>query len=252
MRALSILLIGLLLSAPAQAGLSRADIARVGVSLPPAARIDPALAAPDAEGTRRRMGDILAGHPAFLIFVDYTCTTLCGTELALLANALQRARLGPSEMRILVLGIDPRDEASAARDMETKELPPLLRSAAAFLLPDKATVAATTEALGFRYVFDEESDQFAHPAAIYLLSPKGRVTGVLSPFDLLTQDLRSRLSDASPSLYERVRLLCYGLDPATGLYNARIATLLKSIALLTLLLLGAAILLFARGRRRVG
>src|SRR5689334_20776877 len=88
----------------ASAGLTRAQISAVGISLPAGAHLDPGLAAPDAAGVMRSIGGILDGRPGFLTFVDYTCSTLCGTDLQLLSDAIQRARLPLADFRILVLG----------------------------------------------------------------------------------------------------------------------------------------------------
>src|ERR1044071_9595669 len=75
---------------------------------PPAARLDLGLTVRDTDGRSRTIGEILDAKPAFLVFVDYTCTTLCGADLMLLANAIMRARLQPTSFRLLVMGIDTR------------------------------------------------------------------------------------------------------------------------------------------------
>ncbi|HEY1504957.1 MAG TPA: hypothetical protein VGF92_11700, partial [Stellaceae bacterium] len=95
----------------ARAGLSPADLGAVEAAPPPDARLDLSLSAPDAAGARRRFSDVLAGKPAFLVFADYTCTTLCGPILSLLANAIERAQLSDAAFRILVVSIDPKDSA---------------------------------------------------------------------------------------------------------------------------------------------
>jgi protein SCO1/2 len=76
------------------------------------------------------------------------------------------------------------------------------------------------------------------------------VRGVLSPFSLTTGDLETALAGPRDSgLAERVRLLCYGLDPLHGVYTARItATLRVAGALSILMLAGSVALLIRRGR----
>jgi protein SCO1/2 len=237
---------------PAWAGLPRDALKGVEAAPPPGARLDLALAAPDANGHRRSIGQILGGRRGFVTFVDYTCNTLCGTELMLLADAIRRAELAPSQFRIIVFGIDPKDPASAARTMEAHEIPPALRGAAVFLLPDAATITTATTALGFHYAYDAASDQFAHPAAIYAISSGGAVSGVLSPLTLTAGDLRQvAIARPSPSLLQRIHSLCYAYDPLTGAFNLRVAWLLRIGGFLTLALLGIALLvLMRRGRAR--
>src|SRR4051812_42611914 len=98
----------LALTATAEAGLPRSDLAAVTAAPPEGAHLDLTLAAPDTGGTTRTLGAILDGRPGFLSFVDYTCKTLCGTDLAFLSAAIERARLDPSTYRVVVLGIDDK------------------------------------------------------------------------------------------------------------------------------------------------
>ncbi|HEX3809538.1 MAG TPA: SCO family protein [Rhizomicrobium sp.] len=252
MKWLSVLLF-VLWTVSAHAGLSRVQLDSVSAAPLPGAHIDLKLAARDAGGKMRTLGQILDGRPAFFSFVDYTCNTLCGTDLELLSAAIQTAGLKPANYRIVVFGIDPKDTPLAARTLERNEILPGQRNVTAMLMPDKITVARATKALGFRYAYDAAIDQFAHPAVVYLLAPDGTVLSVLSPFALSTADLKTLLQAAAPApgLYDRVRLLCYCYDPATGIYSLRIAALIKAACGLTLVLLGGGIFFLIRRGRHV-
>jgi protein SCO1/2 len=226
------LLIVLLFAAPAEAALTQAQLSQASVTLPKGARLDPKL---------------FGGRPAFVTFVDYTCNTLCGTDLALLSAAIQRAHLKSGTYRLVVLGLDPKDTASDARAMASKEIPSDIRANTTLLSPDQRTLDRETRALGFHYVYDRATDQFAHPAAVYVVAPDGTVRSVLSPFALDLTDLDALLTAPAPlSLYDRIHLLCYSYDPATGIYSPRIDLLLKLAALLTVLAMAAALAFFIR------
>lgn len=249
----AIVLAGLLLASPAWAGLSRADLASVAAAPPPGAHLDPNIAAYDALGHWHTMGELFAGRSIFLNFVDYTCNTLCGTDLELLSASIQNARLDPSRYRIVVFGIDPKDSAPDALAMARKEIPAALRPQTVLLLPGKAAVAQATKALGFHYKYDAAADQFAHPAAVYVIGQDGAVRGVLSPFALTATDMQAVLTAAKPSLslYDRVRLLCYCYDPATGIYSLRIARILQLACFATLLLMAGGVFFLIRRTRAV-
>lgn len=253
-----VLMLALLLMMPnlaqaqVRAGLSRAELQTVSVQPPRGARLDLGLTAPDTGGTLRSIGTVLQGHPGFVNFVDYTCHTLCGTELMLLADGIRRAGLKPQDFRIVVIGLDPKDGARAALKMERDQIPPDLRPAAAFLLPGPAMIAKATRSLGFRYIYDPGADQFAHPAVVYAVAPDGSLKAVLSPLALTASDLRRVLENPQPqplSLYQRIRSICYGYDPVTGRYTPRVTFLLKAGALATFLLLALSLIFFS-GRRR--
>jgi protein SCO1/2 len=169
----------------------------------------------------------------------------------LLAGALEHSKLAPSDYRIIVMGLDLKDPPQAAVAMAARDIPERLRSAAVFLLPDRDTLARATAMLGFHYAYDAASDQFAHPSTVYAIGPDGSVRSVLSPFALTTTDMESALaSGPGAGLYERVRLLCYGLDPLHGVFTARIAAILRVAGALTVVVLASAVLLMIRNARR--
>jgi protein SCO1/2 len=249
MKAGAVFLFGVLSATAAQAGLPQADLSTVEAAPPLGARLDTRLMVKDVDGTARSIADRLAGRPGFVIFVDYTCNTLCGTELALLSAAIEGAALDRSGFHILVMGIDPKDSPLAARATEDSEMPPDLKDSASFLLPKDAMVAQMTAALGYRFIYDAAIDQFAHPAAVYVIATDGAVLRVLTPIDLTVDRMKDVFSPSIPTLVERIHLLCYAYDPATGIYTPRIELILKVGAAITLGLLGSAILLLRRRTR---
>ncbi len=251
MRALLAVLLLAVLASTAKAAVTAAQLAEVGAIPLPRARLDPALTAVDVDGQRHSLAGVLGGQPAFLLFADYTCRTLCGTELFQLGAALTQARLPPGSFHIVVMGIDPKDQAAAAIAMAKAEIPAELQSTTRLLLPDAKTIARATRDLGFRYIYDPSIDQFAHPAVIYVLRPDGSVQGVLSPFDLATVDLKAALSGSGgEGVVAAVRTLCNGLSLLTGIYDGPVllATRIGSGAAL-LFLVGFVGFLIRRRRR---
>jgi protein SCO1/2 len=124
-----------------------------------------------------------------------------------------------------------------------------------FLSGDQRAVDRLTRAIGYRYAYDAEHDQFAHPAGLTVLAPDGRVARVLAGLDSGADDLRLALVEAGQgrvgTLADRVRLLCYGFDPVRGVYTPAVMTILRVCGVLTLLVLGGGILLLVRHARRV-
>jgi protein SCO1/2 len=125
------------------------------------------------------------------------------------------------------------------------------------MLSGKAeAVRAAAEAAGYRYAYDAGHDQYAHPAAAYVMSGAGRIVRVLSGVGLDGDDLRLALVDAGNGkiggLADQIHLLCYGFDPARGIYTASITRLLNIGGALTVIALAAGIggmvILKRRGR----
>jgi protein SCO1 len=252
---LSITLISVLwlLGASALANVSRAVLDTVYVDPPKGAVLPLGLDFRDDGGRAFPLARALDRHPTVLVFADYTCRTLCGPILDFATTALQRSGLHPgSDYHLVVIGLDPKDGLAAARAMRASHLDdggPIARSAV-FLTGTTQTIGAATSALGYHFVYDPQADQFAHPAAVFILTGDGKVTRVLSGLGLTGQDMRLAVVEAGEgqvgTLADRFRLLCYCYDPVLGIYTARINLLLDAACALTVLLMGAGILFMHR------
>ena len=151
----------------------------------------------DEHGTMVSLGRTMAGRPAVLIFVDDTCSTLCGPLLNFAVDALGQSGLAPRDYRLLVLGIDPKDgplEASAMKREQVRDVS--VASATNMLTAGRDTINEVSGALGYRFKYDAEHDQFAHPAAVLVLAADGRLTRVLSGLGMSGNDFRLALVEA--------------------------------------------------------
>lgn len=255
----ALLALGLVLaSGPAAARLVQADLARVAVAPPPGARAPLDLAVTDARtGQPTTLGQALGGRAALLLPVDYTCGNVCDPMLSMSADALAATGLPADDYALVLVGIDPRDDAAAARRMLAETLGDRATSARprALLVSDSA-LARLTGALGYSAVYDAGTDSFAHPAAALLLAADGRVARVLSPLALTGKDLRLALTEAGEgrvgSIADRLTLLCYGYDAARGVYTLliqRILTMAGIVTIAAIALLVAGLTRLARGRQ---
>lgn len=242
---------------PARARLVQADLARVAVAPPPSARVPLELAVTDARtGRATTLGQALGGRAALLLPVDYTCGNVCDPMVSMAADALAATGLAAEDYAFVLVGIDPRDDAAAARRMLAETLGDRAAGIHPLLVSD-AALAALTGALGYSAVYDAGTDSFAHPAAAMLLAGDGRVARVLSPLALTGRDLRLALTEAGEgrvgSLADRLTLLCYGYDAARGLYTPLVQRILTVTGIATILGIGLLIVgLTRRTRLRAG
>jgi protein SCO1 len=253
-------ILGLSLAArPACARLAQDDLARVAVAPPPDARAPLDLAATDARtGQATTLGRALGSKPALLLPVDYTCGNVCDPMVSMSADALAATGLARTEYALVLVGIDPRDDAAAARRMIKDTLGD--RAAAispTLLVVTEPALLRLTGALGYTAIYDAGTDSFAHPAAALLLAGDGRVARVLSPLALTGRDLRLALTEAGEgrvgSLTDRLALLCYGFDAARGIYTPLIQRILTVAGIVTILAIGLLILGLTRlTRTRAG
>jgi protein SCO1/2 len=246
------------LPAPAIANFTSAQLATISASPPPHAVLPLGLSFKDENGRSTTIKNAIGGVPAVVIFADYTCRTLCGPIVEFTAAGLAKTGLRPGlDFRLVVIGINPRDGVDTARAMRTAHIDPddPLGRAAVFLSGGETEIHAATQAVGLHYAYDPAHDQYAHPAAAYVVDSAGRVRRVLSPIGLDGGDLRLAIIDtgrgAIGSFADQLHLLCYGFDPAQGIYTERITTMLAYAAGATLVILAAGISgMVARQRRR--
>jgi protein SCO1/2 len=255
--ALFLLALCAVLTTPATAGFTSAQLAAISATPPPNAALPLQLSFRDDNGRPLTLAAAIGGVPAIVIFADYTCHTLCGPILEFTAAGLERSGLRPGvDYRLLVIGLDPKDDLDSARAMRAAHIDaadPIGR-AAVFLSGGDADIRAATTAVGFNYAYDAEHDQYAHPAAAYIVDAAGRVRRVLSPLGLDGGDLRLALVDAGNgavgTFADRIHLLCYGYDPVRGIYTERITTVLEIAAAATLLAMVCVIFAMTRRERR--
>ena len=245
-------------AAPVWANFTAKQLASISASPPPDAALPLDLVFRDETNRPITVKNAIDGVPALVIFADYTCRTLCGPIVEFIAAGLGKTGLRPGpDYRLVVIGINPRDGIDTARAMRANHIDPgnPVGQAAIFLSGTDANIHAATKAVGLHYAYDAEHDQYAHPAAAYVVDSGGRVRRVLSPLGLDGGDLRLAIIDAGRgavgTFADQLHLLCYGYDPAKGIYTERITTMLGYAAGTTLVLVLAGVLaMIALERRR--
>ena len=177
--------------------------------------------------------DHIGATPDVMVLADYTCETLCGPVISIVSDALGKSGLRPGkDFRLVVVGLDPKDTVADAARMKQAQVGGEIAEASTFLRGDAGAIAELTRALGFSSVYDRDRDQFAHPAAAFVIAPGGRLASVLPGLAVEPANIRLALVDAGKgnvgTFTDRVRLLCYGYDPASGTYTVAIGRLLAA------------------------
>lgn len=230
----------LLAAAPAGAQALSNPFGEATIAERPGARLPLDLAFTGADGrplTLRRAG---AGKPILLAPVLHDCPTLCGVTLGGLAQAVAALPPAGRDVAVVAFGIDPKERArAAAADLARLHATPggrALASVTATVGPEPA-IRRVTDALGYRYAWDPRIGQYAHVAATAVLTPDGRLSSWLygitpDPADLAAA-LAAARAERTGSWTDRLLLLCYHYDPATGRYTPAIETMLRIAAALT-------------------
>jgi protein SCO1/2 len=225
---------------------------RLGQSVP----LDIALR--DEEGKPVKLGDYFGRRPVVLTLVYYECPMLCTLTLNELTSALAVLKFDPGrEFEIVTVSFEPKETPALAAAKKAEYLKRYKRAGASaswhFLTADADQVKRLTEAVGFRYAWDEQTKQYAHPGGIMVLTPEGRLARYLYGVEYAPRDLRFALIDAAAgkigSPADKVVLYCYQYDPSTGRYGAAIMRSVRVAGALTVLGLGAFVTVMLRRER---
>ena len=203
-----------------------------------------------------KLGDYFGTKPVVLSLVYYQCPMLCNQVLNGMASAFRVMSFkAGEEFEVVTVSFDSRETATVAAAKKrtyVDYLPEDKRADATkgwhFLTGDETNIKRLTDTVGFRYHFDEATNQFAHASAIYLATPEGKLARYFYGIEYAPRDLRLGLIEASKnkigSPVDQLLLYCYHYDPTTGKYGAvvinmirlgGVATLMAMIALFFLL-----------------
>jgi len=202
----------------------------------------------DEAGQAVRLADYFHGKPVVMNLVYFNCPMLCTVTLSGMASALKELSWDAgNEFEVITISFDPRDgpEQAAAKKKEfmARYKRPAAEKGWHFLTGDIAAIRRITQAVGFRYVWDRASQQFAHPAGTVILTPGGEVSRYLFGVEFAPRDLRLALVESGGGKIgtpiDAVFLACYRYDPMTGRYSAAIMNIVRLAAIATLLALAA-------------
>jgi protein SCO1/2 len=220
----------------------------------------------DEAGRAVTLGEYFGKKPVVMALVYYDCPMLCTQVLNGLASALQVLKFDAGrEFNVVLVSIDPKETPQLAAAKKKTYLERYQRSGAAagwhFLTGEQAAIHRLAQSVGFRYAYDPKTGQYAHAAAILVLTPEGKIAQYYHGIEYPPRDLRLGLVEASKnrigSVVDRVLLYCYHYDPAKGRYGAVAMNILRLAGLATLLAMGSFIFLslrrdFAQQRMKAG
>lgn len=218
----------------------------------------------DETGNAVVIGDFVQhGRPVVVNFVYHTCPTLCSFVQNGFAASLKEVPWSIGDkFDVLTISIDPRDTPQIASDKKAKWVAGYGRDAAQtnkgwhFLTGNEAELKRLTKAFGFRYSFDAKQGQYGHSAALFVLTPSGKISRYLYGIEFPKNDVRLALAEAAEgkmiSTVDHLLLYCYQYDPNARSYVLVAMRVMRLGALATVLGLGAFLGVFwARERKKL-
>ncbi|MBC8104391.1 MAG: SCO family protein [Cytophagales bacterium] len=215
----------------------------------------------DENGKTVPLSNYFGGKPVVLVLPFYKCPGVCTAELDGIVKTLQDERLKfkvGRDFEILTVSINPKEGSDLATMKKKEYLNQLSQPGAGegwhFLTGTQESIKKLAGEVGFKYVYDAKTDQYAHPAGLILLTDGGKVSKYFYGVEYSPLNMRLGLTDAGQgkvgTAVDKFVLYCYHYDPAKGTYGPAIFRIIQVAGFTTVFLLGSFMLMAFRKDHR--
>ncbi|MFA6129079.1 MAG: SCO family protein [Bacteroidales bacterium] len=180
----------------------------------------------------------LIDKPTALSFVYYDCPSICGPFQSGIADVVSKvdATLG-KDYQIILISFNPLDNPVKAREKKknyVQKIPENQQSAWHYLTGWQENIKRITDAVG--YHFKPTGLDFAHPSALIILSPQGKITRYLFgitflPFDLKMALIEAQKGQARPTI-NKVLEYCFSYNDTSHSYTLQITRIVATLTIL--------------------
>ncbi len=216
----------------------------------------------DDDGRPVKLGNYFqAGRPVLLDIGYYRCPMLCNLVLNGFIEGLREVPswVPGDNFEVVVVSVDPLETAKLAKLKKQNYIREYGRPESAsgwhFLTGSAESIAALTDAVGFRYQYLEDRNEYSHAAVLMALTPEGKVARYLYGVTFDPRTIRLSLAEASEgrslSALDQLLLYCYRYDPSSRSYSFAAIKIMRAGGVLALIVLGATLTsLWMRESRR--
>lgn len=200
----------------------------------------------DEDGRVVRLDQFLSpGKPMILSPVYFGCRSLCNYHLNGLTEGLKGLDWSAGEkFEVVALSFDDHEGPELAKAkkesyMKLYDRPKGVRGWH-FLTGDKESISKLTQQVGFRFRWNQEMGEWAHPSAAIIVSPDGKITRYLPGVYFRPQDIKLALNESVDgklgTFVDRMVLFCFRYDEHQSKYSPVVSNIMK---------LGGALMIFA-------
>ena len=227
----------------------------------------------DSTGKTVKLGDYFTGkRPVVIQMAYYRCPKLCGEISKGMVRSMKSLAgdltIG-EDFEVLTISFDSRESPELAGQNKEAILDVMkrvspeqsVRDGWHCMVGDDLNIKRLTDAMGYKFGWVAEAQQYSHPAVLVIATPDGRVSRYLYGVTYAPDTMRLTLTNASegtitPSLADKFILSCFSFDPSTGKYTATAYTLMRLAGVVTVIVLGSIIgfmlIMEKRGKLRRG
>lgn len=216
----------------------------------------------DENGNIVKLGDYFGkGRPIVLALVYYECPMLCNEVLNGLTGSLKGISFDAGkEFDVIAISFDARenDKPNLAKNKKEGYVArygrPGTENGWHFLTGTQEAIDAVTESVGFGYIYDEKTNQFAHAGGVMIVTPEGSLSRYYYGIDYEPRQLKFGIMDSAESKVgnpaEQLLLYCFHYDPSTGKYGLSVLRVIRIAGIATILGIAGMMLVFWRRNKK--
>lgn len=197
----------------------------------------------------------LVNKPTIMSFVYFDCPNLCSPLLDGVADVISKVdmELGV-DFQAITISFNTSDTPEKAREKKVNFINRISKEHQKdwiYLTGTQENISGITEAIGYKY--KPQGLDFAHPSAIFILSPSGKITRYLYglsylPFDLKMAIIEAQKGIARPTI-NKILEYCFAYNPGSKTYTLQVTRVMGGIILFIALVIFTVLLI--KGRKRI-
>ena len=197
----------------------------------------------DQNNNSFELSNYFIDKPTILVMAYYRCPMLCSMVLNGLSNAMNNSDLTPGlDYNVLTVSIDPEETSQLSKEKKNNYIENYFSGVDTnfwtFTTSNLINIEKLTNELGFRYSYDINTKQYAHPAVIYIITEDGTISHHLFGVNPSANDLTLAIKEASrgkvASVFDKILLYCYRYNPDAGTYSLVASNVMKLAGVSTL------------------
>ena len=202
----------------------------------------------DDEGNEVTLQKYMNGSkPVLLTLVYYTCPSLCNYHLNGITDTLKQMKWTVGkEFDIVAISFEPSDTPKIAGAKKQSYIESYGRPESAngwhFLTGTAENVKKIADQVGFKYTWDDETQQWAHPAVAYVMTPTGTISRYLYGIQFPPNTLKLSMVEAGEgkvgNVIDKFILYCFNYNPKERKYSLVAYNVVRAGAMATVLILG--------------
>lgn len=215
----------------------------------------------DEMGAEVPLSNYFGKKPAILVLPFYKCPGVCTNELNGMVDLFKEMekKFRPGrDFNVITISINPKEgpDLAAAKKREYMDIlnQPGAETGWHFLTGEEAHIKQVANAIGFKYAYDANTDQYAHAAGIVILTPSGKVSRYFFGVGYPKRDVQLALVEAGQgkigSLTDQLLLPCYDYDPQHNRYGLAVFRIMQVACTITVLALGTFMFFALRSDKR--